>query len=551
MGPDTNHLTKDIVQNLIKAKKTLRMYPENNPIYIKTVDAAFAIVQEYLDFHDELALKIRQFEVICDGEQVYHNPGKDDNFALFFFKDGVRDLTFRKGLVREELEDFLKIIAFDFDSVTDDDDVVTMMWERDFQHIGYIVDETYLMDDQDYEGSAVKEIREKSAGDDEVLRAYREAFDVEGVGSIPVIPLTDHDVETLKRDLDADVSESGRKLRHMLLEMFYMADTGDELQELVSLCKGAIDFSLQYVDVEGVCAFVRKADALLVGEGCPETIKPSLRAVVKYINSDRVIKLVGDLLDSGAEVEAEKFDQLFSLMDTGAIPSLIKILGELSSIHARKAIINSLIILGKRDLAAISKGLGDSRWYVVRNIIYVFRHIGDRRAVEYLVKKLRHDDIRVKKEIIKALGELGGGEVVQHLRGFIDSSDSGLRALAAKALAQSKSPAARKILVEKISSADFRNRDFAEKKEFFEALSHWRDPELVGLLDRILRRSSLFRRARVTESRACAAYALGMIGSKEALEVLRKFRNVNNALIREYVNIAIMRIDRGIPADRS
>ncbi|MGW8272494.1 MAG: HEAT repeat domain-containing protein, partial [Thermodesulfovibrionales bacterium] len=433
MGPDTNHLTKDIVQNLIKAKKTLRMYPENNPIYIKTVDAAFAIVQEYLDFHDELALKIRQFEVICDGEQVYHNPGKDDNFALFFFKDGVRDLIFRQGLVREELEDFLRIIAFDFDSVTDDDDVVTMMWERDFQHIGYVVDETYLMDDEDYEGTAVKEIKEKSGGEDEILRAYREAFDVEGVGDMPVIPLGEDDIVALRKELDADISDSGRKLRHMLLEMFYMADTRDELQELSALCKSAIDFSLQYVDVDGVCTFVQRADALSKSERCPETIKPYFRLVVGYINSDRVIKLVGDLLDSGAEVEAEKFDRLFTLMDTTAIPSLIRILGELSSIHARKAIINSLIILGKRDLASIAKGLVDSRWYVVRNLIYVFREIGDKRAVEYLVKKLRHEDIRVRKEIIKALGELGGGEVVQHLRGFIDSPDSALRTLAAKA----------------------------------------------------------------------------------------------------------------------
>jgi len=26
---------RDILQNIIKAKKTFRMYPENNPIYIK------------------------------------------------------------------------------------------------------------------------------------------------------------------------------------------------------------------------------------------------------------------------------------------------------------------------------------------------------------------------------------------------------------------------------------------------------------------------------------------------------------------------------------
>jgi hypothetical protein len=31
-------IAKDILQNLTKSKKTLRMYPSNNPVYIKTLE---------------------------------------------------------------------------------------------------------------------------------------------------------------------------------------------------------------------------------------------------------------------------------------------------------------------------------------------------------------------------------------------------------------------------------------------------------------------------------------------------------------------------------
>ena len=137
MDAESTKISKNIVQNIIKSKKNLRMYPENNPVYIKTVDAAYNAFTEFLDYYGELIFRIKQLEIIHDGEQVYYNPGKDDNLALFFFKDGIREIVFRKGLSKQELEDFFRIIMQDFDKEVIDDDVVTLMWERDFQNISY------------------------------------------------------------------------------------------------------------------------------------------------------------------------------------------------------------------------------------------------------------------------------------------------------------------------------------------------------------------------------------------------------------------------------
>ncbi|MGE5892752.1 MAG: HEAT repeat domain-containing protein [bacterium] len=551
MDADTTKLSKDIIQQLIKSKKNLRMYPENNPIYIKTIESTFALFKDYYDYRDELPLKIKQFEVLSDGEQVYYNPGKDDNFALFFFKDGIREIIFRNGLTKDELEDFLKIITADMESDSADDDIVTLMWERDFQHINYIVDETFLTDEDEYEETAVREVKEKAADETEVLKAYEAAMSEEEARYIPVVPLTDADIERLKGELDKGADYSVFKLGSILFEMLYLAETKDDLQDMVSFFRSAIDYALQYADLEISVRMLQKMDAVLNEENCPEEIKPYLRMVLGYISSERVLKLIGEILDSRAEVDEAKVNSLFSLMDKSAIPGLIRTLGEMNSIHARKAIINSLIILGKKDLAAVAKGLNDNRWYVVRNIIYVFRNIGDKRSVEYLVKKIRHEDIRVRKEIIKALGELGGTDVVQYLKSHIDDPDPGMRVLAAKSISQTGSPVARKILMEKISSSDLRSRDFGEKKEFFEALARWNDAEVVDFLEKILKKGSLFRRSRVSENRACAAYALGFIGNKAAADILKKFRGIKNDLVREYVNTALMRIERGIGAQRA
>jgi hypothetical protein len=81
---------RDIVQAILKSKKIIRMYPANNPIYVKTLEDSYARFKDYFDYREELVFKIKQNEINWDAEPVYLNPEKEDNLALFFFKDGLR-----------------------------------------------------------------------------------------------------------------------------------------------------------------------------------------------------------------------------------------------------------------------------------------------------------------------------------------------------------------------------------------------------------------------------------------------------------------------------
>ncbi|GBD98294.1 PBS lyase HEAT-like repeat protein [bacterium BMS3Abin07] len=551
MDAESTKISKNIVQNIIKSKKNLRMYPENNPVYIKTVDAAYNAFTEFLDYYGELIFRIKQLEIIHDGEQVYYNPGKDDNLALFFFKDGIREIVFRKGLSKQELEDFFRIIMQDFDKEVIDDDVVTLMWERDFQNISYIVDETFLSDEDDYEETAARQVKEQAAGEDDILKAYSEVSDEEDITYVPVVPLNETDIAKLREELDKDTGYFIHKLIYLLFEMLYLCEKKNDLVDVVSFFRSAIDYAIQNNHIEMAVEILKKVDELMHSSASPEALRPHLRLVSSYINSERVIKFLGELLDSRAASDEEFTSELCSYMDKSAIPALIKILGELETIHARKVIINDLAIIGRKDVAAVAKGLNDRRWYVVRNIIYVLRNIKDKRAVEYLTKKLRHNDIRVRKEVIKALGDLGGAEVVNNLRIYLEDTESSVRRITARSLAETMSPYAKKILIEEMSSSAFKSKDFNEKKEFFESVSVWNDSDVIKFLIKTIKKKPFLRRARINENRACAAYALGLIGGNEAREVLEKFANTRNALIREYANTAIKRIDYGASGKRA
>jgi len=538
-------LARDIIQALLKAKKTIRMYPENNPIYKKTVDDAFLKFADLFNYRDELDLKLKQNEIFFNAEQVYFNPEKDDNLALFFFKDGLRELTFKKGLTPDELEDFLKIIAQDFDREAVDDDIVTLMWEKDFQNIKYMADEAFLMEDEDYETKAVNEIKHKSPETDEVLNAYASAFEAEDVRDIAIINLTDKDLHLLVKEMEKDLLDKSGKIYEILFEMLFQAESAAEYEDIHRLLKEVFIYCLKHRDLKIVVDIMKKTRELAESPSTPENIRKQMNLLLSSVNSEESIRSAGEIFDSDAELDETLLTEYLEFLDRNAIVPLMAILGELESIHGRKIVINILIHLGKKDIQTIAKGLQDHRWYVVRNIIYVLRHIGDKKAVEYLLNTAKHTDERVRKEAIKALGELKSPLALQTLRDCLNDADISIGKSAARALGSIGSETAKRIILEKVSTKDFQDRGFDEKKDFYEVLSRWNDAELVDFMTKTLKKKSLFRRAKLDEERTCAAYCLGLLGNKDSLPALSKLKDAKNKLLREYVSVAIKKIENG------
>jgi hypothetical protein len=542
---DDIRLAKDIIQALLKAKKTVRIYPENNPVYRKTVDDTFSKFDEFLTYQDEIAFKLKQNEILFNTDQVYFNPEKEDNLALFFFKDGLRELTFKKGLTLPELEEFLKIIAQDFDREAVDDDIVTLMWEKDFQNIRYVADEAFLTEDEDYESQAVSDIKHKAPETDEVLKAYASAFETEDVRDIAIINLTDKDLQLLVQEMEKDLQEKSGKIYDILSEMLFQAQSATEYEDVYHLLKEVFVYCLKRKDLKMVVEIMKKTRDLAENPSKSDGVRKQMNILLSSVNSEESIRSIGEIFDSDSDIDESLLQEYTGFLDRSAIVPLIGILGDLESIHGRKVVINILIPLGKKDIQAVARGLQDPRWYVVRNIIYVLRHIGDKKAVEYLLSTVRHTDERVRKEGIKALGELKSPLALQPLRDCLSDADLAIRKSAVRALGAIGSESAKRLILEKVSAKDFQVRDFEERKEFYEVLSHWKNADIIELMEKILKKKTFFGRGKLDEEKACAAYCLGLMGNTDSLPSLYKLKEAKNRLLREHVNAAIKKIEYG------
>lgn len=532
---------REVIQAFLRARKTLKLYPANNPIYVKTVEDAFVKLKDYFDHSDKLELKISRNDITVGSEPVFTSDSKEENIALMFFRDGLRGLTFEKDIEPKEYQDFLNILAVDFDSESIEEDMVTLLWEKDFQHIHHKVDENVLVEDEQYEEQAVEKVKEESGGEDNVKQAYADALGEDLAMPIAPITIEETDLKVLISEIEKDGADKKGKLIDILFDMVYTSDSLDEFKDVVRIINNAIEFCIRNADLKNPITIMKRV-AEIVSKTQSADVKKALSGVMIAAGNSEVIKSIGDLLDAKTEVYEADFAEYVGFLGANSIPNLINVLGSLQGISGRKCVINALVSIGKKDINSLVKSLKDDRWYVVRNIIHILRQIGDPRVVDFLVKSVGHEDVRVRKEVIKALGELGGQKAVETVHGFIFDPDPSIRSIAIRALGASGADYGKWAVIERLSDRRIETVPFNEVKEAFEVLSRWKDKDVKEFLTGIIKKNPFFGRAKYSEYKACAVYCMGLVGSQSDIKLLEGLLSSKEKMLVEYSTWAIKRI---------
>jgi HEAT repeat protein len=533
---------KEVIQSLQKTKKNLRLYPSNNPMYSKMVDASYDRVRDFLDSYGQLDLRFSRNDIFFKEESAYHEEGKDDNLALFFFRDGLRSVILETDLDKEEFQQFLEIMSVDFDSEDVEDDMVTLLWEKDFSHIKYTVDDNVLVEDEDYEERATEEAKEGAMEEDSIAHAYEDALAVEDLDVVPTMPITEQDLKALAADIQENsAANKMAKLADILFNMLYIADTTEEFRDVARILNNAVEFSVRHGNL-GSAALVFRRTRDLLEKAKDEELRRSLSSVLVHAGSPSLIKFIGEQLDAKEGIAEDEFNEYVKHLGVNAIQPFMVLLAELRTIGGRKNVINALAHLGREDLPRILKGLQDERWYVVRNVIHILRRIGDERAVEPLIVISGHHDVRVRKEVLKTLGEFGGQNAAETVQLFLDDPDKSVQSTAVKALGAIGSEYAKVVLLEKMKEKRFRSADLPEMREYFEVIARWREEDVFSFLMGIVRKKPFFGRAKYNDYKACAAYGLGLLGRPDALDELNKLKDSKHKTLREYSLNAVKRI---------
>lgn len=535
--PSELQKAKDVIAALTKAIKTSKLYPESNPIYQKFIEELSEKFNSYMDEHGNLKFRLTQFKLLYKGVEVYDNPDKLENIALKLFTDGVREITFHEGMEDIEILNFLDVLNTNIDPEKTNDDMVTLLWEKNFQHI------TYFVIEEAGEGDAKAEaltnrtpIQEfvKAPAMDAAQKKHMEkesgmpVTEEKTKGPAPEMPvfsvytLSEEEIELLKKEKEAEENPSFTfKIIDILNEILYMERDFQAFSDIVDTLEKALDLLVSRADLVRASRLLKNLREIADAKGkfSDEEVKRIDRAIERAGDEVR-IKEFGAMLGKNQSVDLNALTSYLSLLYKNSIAYLLELL-EINNLNIRKHICDIMVDVIKDDIDVIGRKVNDKRWYIVRNIAYILGRLGKAKGIEYLKRTLKHEEPRVRLESIKSLMLISGDQAKDLLISAISDNNNQVRIQAVRGLASLNHKKAVQPLIEFISQEGFKKIEVAEKKEFFEALGKLGANEVVPFLKNIYTKRPWFGRSAHEELRLCAIYGLSKTGTNDALSVLQ------------------------------
>jgi hypothetical protein len=546
-------LARDLTGSFIKAIKAFRFYPPDNPTLKGFRDNALKKFQFFLNKYNIFTLQIGEYDFSYNGKVLYENRDVKTSLAFLFYKDGLRELRFLKGLEDWEIEGLLDLIKRS-DNINElEDDLVTLVWERDFSHINYLATDEFLEEnpvpipenaDQLRKNLVVSPLAHNVAVD-LFEEDTEEGIELDRIFSKPIeepLPvvsnrgvyfLTPEELEGLKKEVDAEThSTFVFNVVDILFEILALEKEQDSYKDVINYFNKILDAFVTLGEFQKAGDLLKRFYIILKTYQLNEWQKEMIQKFILGAGETQRVELIGKVLEREEGIRLEEVNNVLVLLQRNSIQPLIKLLGELKNSKIRRVLCDSLAEIGKNAIEIIVPFIDDKRWYLVRNIAYILGRVGKEQAFPYLQKLFNHNEIRVRREAIQALGLIGGPKAVGLLIRALTDIDARIRAMAAINLGKIGKTSGLASLLELVQSKDFAKKDPTEMKAFFDAIGMIGSNEATPVLQEILERKSLFGRGKPDGMRNGAASALAMIGSAEAKAILEAGRDSKDESIR-------------------
>jgi hypothetical protein len=544
-----------------KAARAHQLYLPNNPVYKAAQDNLRAGFVPIWEQTDELVLGFTESEVKYGGETVLEERSKSsDSLPWTFYKDGVRELRFLRGFDDEELGRLLDILQRVRKASPDEDDLLTLLWQGDFTFLRYryvdmMVDATVpvaeggeaLTDGEELvEGGArtgqrIDPATYSGGGDDEEEETRAGVVNMSDFDGTLYF-LDEKEIEYLqtevKREYESDLRLSVIALLLDILEQQPDADIRTEVAEILDnfmlhMLTGSQFHNVAFLLREVAVASQRAAElqssvrerlsTLPVRLSAPEALSQLIQSIDE-----------AEVLPTGAELE-----ELFEQLRPTALGTVFEWLGRLQTPAMRPLLEQAAARLASQNTAELVKLIASDHRVVALEATRRAGGLKTPAAVAPLARVLVDGDTELRVAAVQALTEIGTPGAMQALERGLDDGERDVRVATVRAVQARGHRAALPRLEAAVKGRGLRDADLSEKMAVFEAYGTMCGDAGVPTLDAMLNGKSLFGPRADAELRACAAMALGKVGSPTAQAALQKAGNEKDVVVRNAVSRAL------------
>jgi hypothetical protein len=538
---------EELMQLISKGMRATQLYLPNNPVYQRAVENVRGAFKQLWESDDEIVFDVHETELRWDEQTVYSNNQKNESIAWTLHKDGVRSLTLKRGVEEEEIVRFLAVMhkarTLQSDAA---DDLLTLLWEQDFQCIAYTFRE--LATDNAVPIEAGDEVLPSSSPVDVRQRVQEEAPPKrEGLVSIDEFDTTlyfldDKEIEFLHKEIEREYSQDlKRNVLSMLFDLLELQTYGTVRAELISITENFIPYLLGAGDFRSVAFILRESRVILerARELIPEHRQALETLPLRLSQPEALSQLLQSLDEATVNPTEEELGELFQELRPEALATLMGWIPKLANERVRQLVQNSAERLALANASEVLKALAIDDSAAQLEMVRLAGRLKLPGAPEGMVKLLEQGDRQLKLAIVEALTAIASPSAMRLLEKAVEDSERDVRIAAVKFLAGRGYRNAFPGIESAVTGGKLKQADLTEKMTFFEAYGALAGGSGVAVLEKMLLAKGMFAKTEDAETRACAAMALGKIKTPEARAVLEKARADKEALVRNAVNRAL------------
>ena len=545
-----------------------KIYAENNPRLGQFREELESALGQFFALDDELVLTIEQYAMLYGDSVVYENLKREDSLAFILFKDGIGELTLTAAAIGVELDRLVTILAEELFHVAGDEDVVTRLWNADFQHIAYRVLDDYLSGEfGEGAGNAGGAERSDETADQaellpslsdkgrvivhrsdslesidtmlrEVVRRYHP--DLSGsefelayqrvLRTAFTVPV--EELAVYRAELEAERAEDGvAALIESLFVFTLLSDNPSAVRDVCSILERLIDYATAEKNPVTLGRIVRYIHAFSAEHDPSDAVKAFCVRMLARAGSPA---LVGAFLDGLADTDP-RVDAVIAFVTAagpGSVDPLVRALHRAETPALHRKLCDALIAVAGPSLASVLDRFDVDHPEVAVDVVYIARAIKLDPMAPRLRELVFYPEARVKLEMLNWIASRNEAECTELLLASLGDLDKRVRLRVLDALCERRTPRVRERLTELAFDRDLVERANDEQEAIFRTLGHVGDAQTVNQLRALVERRRFLAQGRSIDAKHLAIRALERMRDETALDLLNRLAEDSNEAIR-------------------
>ncbi len=530
-----------VTQDLERGLEVLARYPADAPEAIALWEELRQALYATWARLPYLILAIDDEGLYWDGERVITRK-QARGLVGTLANAGMRSLTIVPGAELEEITRFLTVVhRARLLTLEDEDDLGTLLWKQDFDRIHYTMatsdsepdsglastagDAPGLIDIEEHGLAPAKNVREQVREDAKAPDPRPGVVKLEKFDSTLYF-LDQSEIEYLRGAIEQDYADDiGLNVANLLFDTIQRQNDDAVRDEVLAVLEELFPYLLGTGNYASAAHVLSECRALIAES--PD-LSPAHKKALAQLGASAsspgaLAQLFHTLEGAEAAPSGEGLTWLFGELGAKAFPTILLWPKRLTTSEAQTALQVAVHRLVEDRPAVLTAALAVPDASVVRQALRLVRKLNATSTIETIAKLEKHKETSVRASAVETLAGLSTPAAYRKLTRFLDDDDEEVRVSVLEALAQVSFKGALSNLKRMISAEEVEELGLAEKRALFEAYGAVAGPGGLTILGPMLRDGGgLFRKGGSSDTRACAAVALGIIGSPGARAALEK-----------------------------